>query len=363
MDTSPGSSKPAFGVEIECIVKLPRVQRRRYILELEAEQGKNKKFEMDEIASKLQRHIRQVLRAHGLLVSDLRIPPLSSLYDTWTVSDDMSVTYVGPDDIFPRCEIYSLELISRAMTYEPASFHEIAKVLDAVQTVFEIYVNKSCGLHVHVSNGLPGHGQPFTHATVQKLSQIVTAFEPQINTLHALHRIRGRLDGQFCRPPSFLVEFADKTLAERLELIGAVGTLDSITELMNPGGAGKRLAYNLMNLRDNKGTIEFRQHTGTLDPRAIQSWVDVTVALLDWSRSSPSTLHSSLMLLSSVEGFSGTDLLEQIGCSNEVIDFYSTNRPVFEEEEEEEYDSDEMYWIKAFEGIHIANPPTRIDIN
>jgi len=137
---------------------------------------------------------------------------------------------------------------------------EIAKVMDALQD-FGATVDKSCGFHVHV--GAEHDGLPF-HKTLAKL---YAAFESEIDKLMPASR-RGN-QNNYCRS----IAHASR---EQIDHTG------SVTELANLlGRTAPAPRYVKLNMTRRHPTVEFRQHSGTLDSVKATTWIKTCLRLVE----------------------------------------------------------------------------------
>ena len=219
---------------------------------------------------------------------------------------------------------------------------------------YYMFVNKNCGLHVHVGNG----DGSFSLDTVKRIFSTFIACERQIDGLHLKHRITGAdlstkdveppelLDMErlyspktkpekltqkeaWNRPPSTFFMFAAHNRRQSMDvprhqyvsdvrlrydvdswlaLVHKAYDLEDLTALY--GNMGKCCTINLEQLvdpddddeEDNPGplplkrTIEFRQHAGTLQWPAVLSFINFLTSLV-----------------SSCHGMSGQDLFSFLG--------------------------------------------------
>lgn len=139
-------------------------------------------------------------------------------------------------------------------------------------------VPKSAGFHVHI--GL-GTGR-FSLEQIKKVAVTVILGEGAIDQFHAVHR---RNDRMMIQPMITRRVFQDKSRGEIFDMIMEAKSLEEFKEtvcgesvkLFNSEEMTFSRYYkvNFTNVdEDNsKGTIEFRQHAGTLNPREIFMWV------------------------------------------------------------------------------------------
>lgn len=263
-----GLFEPTFGIELEFIVFY---QKQEYVDACyRAHSHSPSVADYEEV---LAQHMVDELRANNFPVNN----PHVDNSDNWTVSSDSTVG-LERDEV-PRhldgSEWYPVELKSPAYRYRMEALTEVQRALDLVKEKFEIFVNETCGFHVHVGNRNRG----FTVETLKNLALLVTVFERQINQLHPRHRN----SNSWCDTPR--LQFQSLNLWEVVEAIEAMPDIENLVLLMcrnrQFGGASKYQAYNFTNLtRGNLRTIEFRQHQGTMDNLAICAWISLTCRLV-----------------------------------------------------------------------------------
>jgi len=179
-----------------------------------------------------------------------------------------------------------LEVVSRVLKYDEGCFDEVRKVFHVMGKYNNppFAVNTATGLHIHV--GSPN--QPYTLEWLKGFTQLVTAFEHEIQALHVDHRVRdedGRVNG-FCQPPT-----QNPLLLPRLGPIMGIAILEKCKDVESLqgtfSGGIRQTAYNLLNIGNTewinfnpKQTIEFRQHAGSLDAEEILSWATFAGALV-----------------------------------------------------------------------------------
>ncbi|KAI6789196.1 hypothetical protein KC361_g8648 [Hortaea werneckii] len=237
--------------------------------------------------------------------------------------------------------------------------------------------NSTTGLHVHV--GHPSPGEKPSLRTAKNLLQLGTAFESRIDLLHAVNRIRDPVPeaeedrgeegggGQILYAgPSFFhsvngltappsdssvgAEAAKKAnlfdWLATIERMDSYGCLASVLKIRDKerfplssyggeGGSGKTSAYNFDNLlssdeglgqkeeeeeeQEGTGTIEFRQHCGTLDFLSICEWTGLVVQMV-WFCSCVRDEEFLGLLARSVDlTFTLADFLDAVGVEEGII--------------------------------------------
>lgn len=306
---------------------------------------------------------------HESLDEDINDP--SPPYTRWCVTEDicnLSLTERLHLPLHHRVE--TVELSSRKLAFHPArtwqnEVYTILRLLHHLEqkTGCRFLTNSTTGLHVHV--GLPGPGEKIPLRTAKNVLQLATAFESRIDLLNAASRIKNpvtedEVQGAILYAgPSFFhsvngltnPHLTSKTGAKgranifdwlsTIERTSSYSSLTSILKIRDAerfpmytsgdGGSGEVSAYNFDNLLpsdetegyenegEGTGTIEFRQHCGTLDFVAICAWVCVTVQMV-WLCTCVGDEEFLGLLSKSVDWrFTLQDLLCAIGVEGEVV--------------------------------------------
>ncbi|MCJ1408254.1 hypothetical protein MMC19_002328 [Ptychographa xylographoides] len=301
-----------FGVEIECVVKLPEVESKAFLKKLSK---------------------KSILELHDLLYTDIKklleladIPADDEYevcpdYSKWTLMADTTIhdrEEIGEPNQ-PGYRYVIMEMISRVLPLNVESFQEIECVLDTIRSKYLLITNRSCGLHVHVGNRQDG----FPLSTAKRFVKLILCFEHLLLPLHPEHRAKTKYAQTMNDSPA-LKDCPD--LSSRLKSVDKCQDFFDLAGLVSPG---KFSAYNLNYLcrdeedpSDIKRTIEFRQHAGSIDAEAIVAWVKLTTGLVKYSHE----ISESQLLYFCVEmgqniNFSTLDFLEAVGQA-ELIDFY-----------------------------------------
>ncbi|KAI7243069.1 hypothetical protein KC340_g1026 [Hortaea werneckii] len=251
-----------------------------------------------------------------------------------------------------------------------------------VKTGCRFLTNSSTGLHIHVGHPFPG-GKPSLR-TAKSLLQLVTAFESRIDLLHAVNRIRipvpeaeedrGEEGGGeqilyagpslfhsvngLTAPPTDSLGGAEAARKANLfdwlatiERMDSYGSLASVLKIRDrerfplsshggEGGSGKVSAYNFDNLlcspetegngdgdgdghgEEGTGTIEFRQHCGTLDFLTICAWTGLVVQMVAYCSSVGDKEFLSLLSQSVDIGLTLPDFLDAIGVEEGIVSHF-----------------------------------------
>ncbi|CAG8961363.1 hypothetical protein HYFRA_00013824 [Hymenoscyphus fraxineus] len=243
---------------------------------------------------------------------------------SWAVDTDTSIVAPnirGEDDPNSNYHFHRVEICSPILLFTEMSLAAVAEVCGILSSNFRIHLNASCGLHVHIGNGMDG----FAVETLRNLMATVFTFEPTIDKIHPANRrnyprICPMAPGlRFCsrlrqmQPPEVdsLSEYCDRGLDA---LFGAQSIRD-LFELVcyqdRNAAITNRMAYNIINLLENepgkprivigggegligvknsKKTIEFRQHAGSISPEQVTNWISFCAFLVQFSQSVDETL-------------------------------------------------------------------------
>lgn len=165
-----------------------------------------------------------------------------------------------------------VEVKSRVLPFNANSLLAVERAVQTIVKKHLVYVNESCGLHVHVGNQALG----FPIQTVKNFATLVTCFQKQFNQFHPEHR----LQSDFCLLETTAFEPRDRDPSRMAVIIDKIETLEDIINRFGkhrdePEVINHNWCYNFNNLifREDRRTIEFRQHQGTLDSAAILRWI------------------------------------------------------------------------------------------
>ena len=223
-----------------------------------------------QLGAVLRAHVITILQEAGLDVNDVQD---KANYQKWTVDTDGSISW---DDLPLSVGLgyYGIEVKSPAFYYSDWALTQIQKVVILVRSNFEVFVNESCALHVHVGNCHAG----FPLQTLKNFCMLATVFERQFDMLHPLHRLTSpfarRVAGQFPL-------MAPLAKAQTINGFETIGQLTDCYHLKKNGQHEGYMAYNFLNLTTRPlRTIEFRQHAGSLDPEATTRWAQLATSLV-----------------------------------------------------------------------------------
>ena len=260
-----------FGVEIECIVSFDPKTYEEGLSQADGilwEKEPATQYSRDSgLRTLLRCHIIEVLSRNGFPAYAVTSPEGDQ---KWTVTNDTSILTNDdpPPKGFLECDV---EIKSPAMRLCPKAMRRVHGVLRLLTSLFNTYVNASCGLHVHIGNQRAG----FPLQTLKNLSILTALFEHQLDSFHPSDRI-GSLHA---KGPSKV--FKGQNPWDTVQAIENCATKEQLLLLYsNEEGLDRNFAYNLCSMAaGSRKTIEFRQHEGTLDAVKIINWIQVAGGL------------------------------------------------------------------------------------
>lgn len=189
--------------------------------------------------------------------SDFKIERSGSLADGgWSIITDASL-YGGPSGFHP-CEIVSPILD----TNNPKHMQEVRKLCAALQTL-GCRVDSHCGLHVHVDT------ENLTVDEIKSVFSRYSKFEEQIDSFMPQNR---RGDIYYAR--------------------SGKGQVPNVMQAQTKIALGRVLADRFMRVNlcaiQRHGTIEFRQHSGSVNADTILNWVQFIEQFVTASKTQPS---------------------------------------------------------------------------
>ena len=166
----------------------------------------------------------------------------------WKVTTDASLT-----------NGYGREFVSPPFTEESAAFIEIRKMCDAM-SLLNVSVNSSCGFHVHLDIS------DLTPKQVARVLKFYQVYESDIDKLHQNSR-RGQ-NLRYCGG------LASYTLNP-----DSISNLNQLTSLFST----RYLKVNIQAYLRH-GTLEFRQHGGTVNALKIINWVKFCTRVIEYAK-------------------------------------------------------------------------------
>lgn len=254
-----------FGVELEFVLRFDTVE---YTFNRD-ESGEGCIFPPDSV----REHVRSVLDKNGYLVfgEGESFDGPGPYYRKWDLGMDSSIDI--PELWEPPEKAHvgycPMELRSPALPYTTASLSQVEEVFRLLFATFDVMVNDSCGLHVHVGNEVKG----FPLETLKIFGILTTTFERELESIHPPSRINNEhaksTGALFSVMSSWDVGRIVKAARDAEELVIRLQNME------------KGYAYNLLNLWQPKRTIEFRQHEATVNVDAIVKWVELACNLVE----------------------------------------------------------------------------------
>lgn len=145
----------------------------------------------------------------------------------------------------------------------------VCKVLDECGSK----VNKKCGLHIH-------HGaNDFTIDTFKNLFNLYVRFESTIDSMMPTSRRDN--NNSYCRSMRGICSLNPTSRKAKIDsILERIKDCTTVDELRNIYSGNR---YHKLNAEAyvKHGTIEFRQHSGTLDAEKIINWVIFTQAMIN----------------------------------------------------------------------------------
>lgn len=278
-----------FGVEIEFILAF--IRTREWELRYETIKAKGLGTGEVRLAELIEMDQERSAIVDSLRGASIPVNHLGEVDTTrWSVESDGSVysteeekqnrtprfangqEYLLTEEEWKKLTYCSVEVKSCVLPFNAYSLQEVERVVQTIVKNHAVYVNWTCGLHVHVGNQNFG----FPIQTLKTFATLVTCFEQQINEIHPRHR----LVSDFCLLESTAFHPEDRTPMRIAEIIDQFETVKDIINRFgmdrnDPEVIQYNWCYNFNNLlwREDRQTIEFRQHASTLDSAAILRWI------------------------------------------------------------------------------------------
>jgi len=250
---------------------------------------KDRKFGIEIEANGVARYeLREALIAAGI-----RMLHEGGAVTGWKIVGDGSVRGRNP-----------FELVSPVLSGRDG-IEQIQKVC-AVLAAKGAKVNSSCGLHVHVD------ARDMEVLNLRNALKLYVEREEQINLVMPATRrdnsycvpvldcIRARLVQNARRDSGFAADFdryaVDTSMKAVFKAIDTCETRRALQELCG----GSRYRRLNMEALDRHGTLEFRQHSGTVTFEKMSAWIDWCVSLVEysmkWKAVRPSTVTFDVAL-------------------------------------------------------------------
>lgn len=197
------------------------------------------------------------------------------------------------------------ELVSPPMTGHDG-FRQIGIVCQALAMVGAV-VTKSCGLHVH---------HDCNDLTAPQLANIFAVYAKLEKTFDSMHP-QSRRNNTYCQSLTYNHYNDVNRLLAQLKTVKTVSQLDAMFQDR----------YRKVNFRSylKYGTIEFRQHAGTIDAAKICNWVMMTQQVVEKAKGKVQMVYSPEH--DNLQGLRNTlRLIEAKGASAEIAAMYKFMR-------------------------------------
>lgn len=181
----------------------------------------------------------------------------------WKIVTDSSVTSTGTGIG------YGLELVSPILRGRQG-VEEIIKALDAIRLAGG-KVNKTCGLHTHI--GMDG----LTGMEMMKVIDTYVANQTNINRIVS----RSRHNNGYCLPFTETTQRNSYTGNNNYQAVRNANNASATRQAVSVFASSPR--YRVVNTQSYSryGTLEFRQHQGTLNGRKASAWVLFLLSLVE----------------------------------------------------------------------------------
>lgn len=241
------------------------------------------------------------LRAAGLEVADYTGYTHEDSETAWKITYDSSVTSYNTG-IFA-----GLELVSPVLKGD--------KGLDDLRTALTVLsnlgakVDKTCGLHVHHNAAC------FNYEQLISIVNLYYSYQKGINTILPKSR-RTSAKAAYCKPipTASLKKMNDTTRYER-------GNTENEKSMRVAYSFDTRyLVVNMQAFLRHK-TVEFRQHSGTIDPDKAEAWILLTYQMMR---------YASLNKVNQPKNNAGSlqKLLETVGLEDTWVSDYLNSRQI-----------------------------------
>lgn len=181
-----------------------------------------------------------------------------STIQQWKVVPDGSLRNVGPG---------GCEAVSPILRGEEG-LQQVRTVVAALRAAGAV-VNTHTGLHVHIG------ARQATVAQLRNLCKLFLKYEGQFDALVPASRRSNR----YCQSNASVAAMRGGDAANLSRSLDGAGSVAALARVMNGGWEERQhytsFRYYKLNLQSyaSHGTVEFRQHSGTLDPAKIDAWV------------------------------------------------------------------------------------------
>lgn len=195
----------------------------------------------------------------------------------WRLTEDGSINYepdADPTD-YVSDQFYDYELVSPILdTTNPEDIKTVRRIALALQAL-GCRVNPTCGFHVHVD------ASELTVEDVKRVFRRYEEFEDKIDKMFTPNR-RGDVN-EFCQALGYLIWNPEAETKEELIPRRSSYSADNY----------RYFKVNLQSLHTH-GTIEFRQHQGTINSQTIINWVLFVTQFVEASKAKQPKKHKKV---------------------------------------------------------------------
>ncbi|MGL5460731.1 MAG: amidoligase family protein [Cetobacterium sp.] len=216
--------------------------------------------EMEFLSELSSNKIAQILTEKG-------VPTKSESYNhnvsrTWKITTDSSVR---------GSMSYGLEIVSPILT-DLEELKIVCETLSTLEKDGEVKVDRSCGVHIHHDIN------DFTMDNIKNLFFLYSKYEEAIDNF--MPKSRRESNNVFCKSVKNIIGRVNscETLEDiKLNVCGA----NSMYSNASASRSGSR--YHKLNINSYivYGTVEFRQHAGSLNFEKISNWIMITLKMLE----------------------------------------------------------------------------------
>jgi hypothetical protein len=197
-----------------------------------------------------------------------------SVGSSWKVVTDASLGSSGAEIVSPPLR-------------GPEGFRQL-QIVGQVLTAARCKVNRSCGLHVHV--GVANEAPVFFKNLVKLYASSEQAIDKVVSPSRRLS------NNVFCRT----VRVSNAALEAATTVDHIVSAIGQSSGRANYRGAGRYCKLNLQSYYMH-GTVEFRQHQGTVEAAKMENWVKLCLRMVMTARKEAKTATTVVELLDAVE--------------------------------------------------------------
>lgn len=224
----------------------------------------------------LRTRIQEALNVAGVAVGSSLMRYTPGGQSTWVLKYDGSIHSSPARPGYTE----GVELVSPKMSSDnPEHWEQVRKACLALQSA-GAEVNSSCGFHVHVNARGMSNGQ------FKNLIKLYAKFEPVIDQMMPASR-RGRTNN-YCQsllnqPSGVEVKVAVQQFFTLIDNTHTIRGLQRKLMRHSPSHAERYYKVNLHAFSVHE-TVEFRQHSGTVDAAKVENWVKMCLAMVARSR-------------------------------------------------------------------------------